>query len=298
MARSTHQGFTWEGAVGDLSEVDFTSPRISHDFIETMGIELKEGQTFSRDTIENWKVILNEASVKMMGFADPVGKTMKYGPHELEIIGVVKDFQYGSLHAPLKPAFFFYTPGRRDIVVRIAGKSPSGDSRRSTERNTLDQLQSIYQKYHPGYPFEFTFLDEDYKALYDSETRVSWLSTYFAVLAILISCLGLFGLAVFSSERRMKEIGIRKVLGSTTSGIVRLLASDLVKPVLLSVVIAIPISFVVAENWLSGFAHRIDLSWWFFATAGVLTFFLTWVTVALQTFKAARTNPVNSLKSE
>jgi putative ABC transport system permease protein len=160
----------------------------------------------------------------------------------------------------------------------------------------LEQLQTNYHKYHPGYPFEFTFLDEDYNALYASENRVSTLSTFFAMLATAISCLGLFGLAVFSSERRTKEIGIRKVLGATTSGIVQLLASDIVKPVCLSILIAIPVSYWIGESWLDGFADRIELSWWFFATAGALALVVTWLTVGLQTLKAAQANPVNSLK--
>lgn len=289
MGQSTHIGFTWDGRIGDEDKAEFPSPRISHDFIETMGIALKEGKTFPRDTADNWNVILNEAAVKMMRYSEPVGKTMKYGPHELEIIGVVKDFQYGSLHTPIKPMFLFYTPARRDIVVRVQS---------GTEKNTLEQLQGIYQKYHPGYPFEFTFVDEAYNALYASETRVSKLSTYFAILATAISCLGLFGLAVFSSERRTKEIGVRKVLGATTTSIVKLLAADLVKPVFISIAIAVPLSFFIAKSWLAGFSERIELSWWFFGTAGVMALVLTWVTVALQTLKAARTSPANSLKSE
>ncbi len=287
MAQSTHQGFTWEGDVSQASKIDFPSPRISHDFIETMGIGLVAGKTFPRDTVENWNVILNESAAKMMGFPDPVGRTMMYGPNKLNIVGVVKDFQYGSLHAPIKPMFLFYTPARRDIVVRIQPGS---------EQNTLEQLQTIYHKYHPGYPFEFTFLDEDYNALYASENRVSTLSTFFAILATAISCLGLFGLAVFSSERRTKEIGIRKVLGATTSGIVRLLAGDIVKPVFVSILIAVPVSYLIGKSWLDGFADRIELSWWFFAMAGMLALMVTWLTVGLQTFKAAQANPVNSLK--
>lgn len=289
MARSTHQGFTWDGEIGDADKIDYPSPRISHDFIETMGIEMKEGKSFPQDTVENWNVMLNESAAKLIGYADPIGRTMMYGPNELTIVGVVKDFQYGSLHTPIQPMFMFYTSGRRDIVVRLQA---------GAEKSTLEQLQSIYQKYHPGYPFEFTFVDEDYDALYASETRVSSLSTYFAIVATLISCLGVFGLAVFSSERRTKEIGIRKVLGATTANIVRLLGSDIVRPVFVAIVIAVPVSYFIGSNWLAGFAERIELSWWMFAAAGVAALAVTSITVSLQTLRAAKANPVDSLRSE
>lgn len=225
----------------------------------------------------------------MMGFADPVGRIVMYGPDPKEIIGVVKDFKYGSLHTPMEPVFFEYRPINPNIVVRLSPGSP---------QNTLEQLQTVYQKYHAEYPFEFSYLDDDYNRLYSSDVKVSKLSTCFAILATMISCLGLFGLAVFSSERRTKEIGVRKVLGASSASIVRLLANDLVKPVFISIVVAIPVSFFVAREWLSGFAYRIDLSWAFFALAALFALVLTWMTVALQTIKAARTSPVISLKSE
>ncbi|MEI9919478.1 MAG: ABC transporter permease [Bacteroidota bacterium] len=287
---SLHNGLTWEGADATVYQTMFPYPPVCHDWVETMGIELKEGRTFKKDLPnEDTKMIINETAAKMIGFEDPIGKIVMYGPDPKEIIGVVKDFKYGSLHTAMEPVFFEYRPINTNIVVRLANGSPQA---------TLEQLQIIYQKFHPGYPFEFTFLDDDYKKLYESDTKVSMLSTYFAILATLISCLGLFGLAVFSSEQRTKEIGIRKVLGATTSGIVRLLANDLVRPVFVSILIAIPVSFFAANSWLEGFAYKIELSWWFFAIAGVIAIALTWFTVALQTVKAARANPVSSLKSE
>ena len=287
---SLHTGLTWEGADASTKETLFPYPPICHDWIETMGIELKEGRTFKQGLPnEDSKMIINETAAKMMGFADPVGRIVMYGPDPKEIIGVVKDFKYGSLHTPMEPVFFEYRPINPSIVVRLAPGS---------SQNTLEQLQALYQKHHSGYPFEFSYLDDDYKRLYESDTKVSTFSTYFAVLATLISCLGLFGLAVFSSERRTKEVGIRKVLGATNSNIVRLLANDLVKPVFISIIIAIPVSFFLAQEWLRGFAYRIDLGWGFFALAAMIALLLTWVTVALQTYKAARANPVVSLKSE
>lgn len=288
--RALHNGWSWEGAPPESKSIMIPSPYVAHDYIETLGIELKEGRTFSKDLPdENKKIIINETAAKLMGFKDPVGRLIEWGTDRLEIIGVVKDFHYGSLHTELGPAFFMYTFYRRDIILRL---QPGYD------RNTLDQIQAVYQKFHPGYPFEFTFLDDDYNKLYASENRVSRLSTYFAIVATLISCLGLFGLAVFSSERRMKEIGIRKVLGATAASIVRLLADDIVRPVFIAILIAVPLSYFVARNWLSEFAYRIELSWWFFVAASVLALLVTWATVGLQTLKAANANPVDSLKSD
>jgi len=290
MNQAIHNGFSWEGQSSDLKTVGFPSPWVSHDFIETLEIPLKAGRTFSRDRQgEHLKVVVNEEAVRMMGMEDPIGKTVNWGTTVLEIIGVVKDFHYGSLHNTLQPVFFMYAPDRRNIVVKLEA---------GADQSTLEKLQEVYSKFHPGYPFEFTFLDEDYQALYDSETRVSTLSTYFAIVATLISCLGLFGLAAFTAKRRTKEIGIRKVLGATQTGNVRLLAANLTKPVLVAIAIALPASYFIGTTWLSGFAYRIELSTWMFAGAGAVALLIAWITVGVQMLKAARVSPVDSLKIE
>lgn len=290
MNQAMHTGFSWEGQATDLETISFPSPWISHGLIETLGIPLKEGRTFSADRQgEDSKVVVNEEAVKMMGMEDPVGKTINWGSARLEIIGVVKDFHYGSLHNQLQPVFFMYAPERRDIVVKLQA---------GADRNTLEKLQEVYQQFHPGYPFEFTFLDEDYQSLYDSEMRVSTLSTYFAIIATLISALGLFGLAAFTAERRTKEIGIRKVLGATPVRIVRLLAADLTRPVFVAIAIALPASYFIGTTWLSGFAYRIEPGIWMFAGAGVVALLTAWLTVGFQMLKAARVSPVDSLKFE
>ena len=179
--------------------------------------------------------------LKMMGFHNPLGKTIYYGGMEKQIVGVVKDFHYGSLHNQLDPVIFMYAPRRSDMILKIQAGS---------EGMTIERLQEVYKKFHPGFPFEFTFMDDDYQALYDSENKVSILSTYFAGLATIISCLGLFALATFSAERRTKEIGIRKLLGSSVFGIVRLLTGDFTKPVFLAIIISLPISYLIAKSWL------------------------------------------------
>jgi ABC-type antimicrobial peptide transport system permease subunit len=166
------------------------------------------------------------------------------------------------------------------------------------EKETIDNIHSVYQKFNPGYSFDYQFLDHDYQAQYEAEMRVAKLSRYFTGLAILISCLGLFGLAAFTAERRLKEIGIRKVLGSSVLGIVALLSADFTKIVLLSIMTALPISYLITKQWLDGFAFRISLEWWYFIGAGVTALIISWVTVSAQAFKAARVNPTKCLNNE
>ena len=284
-----HRGFSWDGQAPNENEMYFLSPTISYDFIETLGIEIKEGRTFSIDYAnEESKVIVNEAAVKMMRLQNPVGKTIQYGSMEKQIIGVVKDFQYGSLHSKMEPVIFMYAPRRSDIVVRVEAGS---------ERMTIDGLKKVYEKFHPGYPFDFTFMDDDYRALYDSENKVAVLSQYFAILAIIISCLGLFGLTAFTAQRREKEIGIRKILGASEFGIVSLLSGDFTKMVVTAIFIALPLSYFIVATWLENFAYRIDLEWWFFIEVGLIALIIAWLTVGVQTLKAARLNPTQCLRN-
>jgi ABC-type antimicrobial peptide transport system permease subunit len=180
-------------------------------------------------------------------------------------------------------------PTGGNILIKIKG---------GTEEETIARLTKHYQTYNPGIPFDFRFLDNEYQALYASEQKVADLSLYFAVIAILISCLGLFGLAAFTAERRIKEIGIRKILGCSELGIVRMLSSDFTKMVLIAITIALPLSYFFANQWLESFAYRIDLQWWFFVSAGLAALIIAWITVGLQTVKAARANPTESLKME
>jgi putative ABC transport system permease protein len=288
--RALHGGFSWEGQPPGVKQMQFASPEISHDFIETLNIEITEGRTFSNTYAEEeLKIIVNEAAVKMMGFSDPVGRTIQDGKQEKEIIGVVKDFQYGSLHHQTGPVFFRYSLRGSDVMVKVQSGS---------EANTIEQLREVYEKFHPGYPFEFTFLDADYQQLYSSENIVAVLSKYFAVIAIIISCLGLYGLAAFTARRRQKEIGIRKILGATEAGIVSLLSTDFTKMILIAIAIGLPVSYVMALKWLENFAYRIELEWWFFAGAGVTALLIAWITIGMQTLKAASINPAECIRNE
>ena len=282
-------GLDWK--TGDQDEaLQFSNLEVGYDFIETLGIDLVEGRTFSRSfSAEETKIVVNETAVEIMGLTDPIGKVIRLWGKEKEIIGVVQDFHYESLYEEVQPCLFQLVPGCNTILARIeAGK----------EKETIALLSSLYQQYHPAFAFEYRFLDEDYQALYAAEQRVSTLSRYFAGLAIIISCLGLFGLAAFTAERRLKEIGIRKILGADSLSIVRLLSTDFTKMVLVAIFVGLPISYWLAQQWLADFAYRIDLKWWYFISAGLIALFIAWLTVGLQTIKAARVNPVECLKDE
>jgi ABC-type antimicrobial peptide transport system permease subunit len=249
------------------------------------------GRSFSRSTpSDTSRIILNEAAIKTMGVKDPVGKKFGLWGNEYEIVGIAKDFHFKSLHEEVKPFFLRVTPNDfNKILIKIeAGK----------EEETITRIKQFYKSFNPGFAFDYNFLDAEYQALYSSEERVATLSRFFAGLTILISCLGLFGLASFTAERRLKEIGIRKVMGSSVSGIVYLLSSDFNKIVLCAIIIALPLSYFGTEAWLSNFAYRINLAWWYFPAAGLVAFAIAWLTVGVQAYKAARVNPTRCLRDE
>ncbi|MFC4870661.1 ABC transporter permease [Negadavirga shengliensis] len=282
-------GVDWEP--GDHDEkLNFSNLQVGYDFIKTLGIEMVDGRSFSREfSSERSKVILNKAAIDAMGLSDPVGKTIKVWGQEKEIIGVAGDFHYESLYEEVKPCLFQLELRSSNIMAKIKA---------GTESVTIAQLQELYHQYYSGLEFDYQFLDNDYQALYTAEKRVSILSRYFAGLTIVISCLGLFGLAAFTAERKIKEIGIRKVLGSSEWKIIKLLSGDFAKMVLLAIVIALPLSFYMTKNWLDNFAYKIDLEWWYFLGTGLLTMIIALLTVSFQSVKAALANPVESLRSE
>lgn len=283
-------GLEWEGKNPD-DKIHFEYMFADYEMMETLDMEMREGRMFSRAfTTDSAAIILNEAAIDFIGIQHPVGKYVKLWGKQREIIGVVKNFHFASLHDNIKPLFMVLDPDDTwNVIARINGEG---------QKETIGKLEELYRTYNPGFVFDYTFLDEDYQALYAAEQRVSTLSKYFAGWAILISCLGLFGLAAFTAEKRIKEIGIRKILGSSNFGIVRLLSADFTRMVLMAIVMALPISYFIAKNWLEGFAFRIDLEWWFFIGAGLVALLIAWFTVGLQTVKAARVNPTECLKDE
>ncbi|MFM9947320.1 MAG: ABC transporter permease [Saprospiraceae bacterium] len=283
-------GIEWPGK-SDKDLIDFTVRAVDFEMIETFGISIKEGRSFSKDYgAEDSKLIFNETAIKVMGLKDPVGTPVRMWGEDKTIIGVVKDFHIASLHEPIAPMVFMYRP---ENTTMIMAKIEAG-----REKETIDQLQQFYTAYNPGYVFNFKFLDDEYQALYLSEQRISKLSRYFAGLAVLISCLGLFGLAAFTAEQRTKEIGIRKVLGASVASVVGLLSKEFLKLVFIALAIATPLAWFFMQKWLSGFAYRIELEWWTFALAGLAAILIAFFTVGYQSIKAAVANPVRSLRSE
>lgn len=285
-----HSGTTGLQWGGQDSVVDFEALRVGYGLMETLGITLKEGRTFDNDfASESSKIIFNEAAIKSMGLQDPIGKTIKLWGNDKQIIGVVKNFHFESLYEEMKPFFFTLTPEPTNILVKIE---------KGKEKAALERLGEFYRSYNQGLPFDYKFLDQAYQAMYAAEARIAVLSRYFAGLAILISCLGLFGLSAFTAERRQKEIGIRKVLGASISSIMRLLSKDFVKLVLIAVLVATPIAWYLMNRWLQDFAYHVELSWWMFALASLLALAIALLTVSFQSVKAALVNPVKSLRSE
>ncbi len=284
-------GLKWEGKnPEDL--ILFEHVRVGYGLLETIGVELTMGRSFSKEFgADTTKVIFNETAINIMGMDDPLGKRIKlWDEIDLEIIGVVKDFHFQSLHENVKPLFFRLAPTETWVIMcRLQG---------GREKDALAGLQMLYEDFNPGFPFEYRFVDDEYQRLYAAEQRVSKLSRYFAGLALIISCLGLFGLAAFTGERRRKEIGIRKVLGASVPNIMILLTKDFTRLVLISLLLGLPLSFVVVKQWLGRFEYRISLLWWYFALAGAILLFISWLTVSTQAYRAAMVHPGESIKDE
>lgn len=282
--------FKWEGR--DPKEViKFQRADVSAGFIETMGIQMAAGRSFSKKfTSDTSKIIINEAGIKVMRLKNPVGKMFTLWGEDMQIIGVIKDFHFESMHQQIKPMFIRYKPtGTNRIMVKIA----SGKAKLA-----LAGLGKFNETYNPGFPLDYKFLDQDFQAQYVAETRTGLLSGYFAGLAVLISCLGLFGLAAFTAERRFKEIGIRKVLGATNLSVVYILSRDFTKPVLIGILIALPIGYIFSSIWLGSFAYKIDLQLWLFIAAGLMALFISLITVVFQAYKAANINPVQAIRAD
>ncbi|HZY82699.1 MAG TPA: ABC transporter permease [Cyclobacteriaceae bacterium] len=282
-------GVNWEP--GDRDEkMGFNNLEVGFDFIPTLGVEIVQGRNYSREFAnERAKIILNETAIKMMGLKDPVGYTIKVWGKDREIIGVVKDFHYESLYTQVKPCLIQLESGAPKIMVKLDG---------TRMQEGIEAVRRIYEQRNAGLAFEYRFLDDDYNALYASEQKVSTLSQIFAGLAILISCLGLYGLTAFTVERRMKEICVRKVFGASSVSIMRLLTSEFTWLVSLAMLIGVPVIWVLATSWLNAFAYRTSLAWWYFVAGGAVIFLITIVTVSLNMVKAAGVNPAVSLRSE
>lgn len=287
---NTVNDLQWEGKSPD-TQFPFARRLVGYGLIEMMDMKMAAGRSFSREfSAEESKIIFNEAAIDAMGLENPVGKTVELYGESLEIVGVVQDFHFESLHTNVDPLFFLLRP---DQTQKVFAKIEPGN-----EQQTIARLEEFYQEFNPGFTFTYNFLDQAYELLYNAEKRVATLSEYFAIIAILISCLGLFGLAAFTAERRQKEIGIRKVLGASVYSVVSLLSRDFLVLVSAGFIIAVPIAWFLMNEWLTSFAYRIEIGPGIFALAGGTALLIAIFTVSWQSIKAALINPVKSLRSE
>ncbi|WP_293683828.1 MULTISPECIES: ABC transporter permease [unclassified Spirosoma] len=279
----------WDGK--EQGETMFMRPMaIDNDFIPFFKMKLVEGANFTGAVADSTHFILNETAVKTARLKNPIGKKFRLWKHKGTIIGVVKDFHFASMRQKIEPAIFYYEPANLNAMyIKTTGK----DAERA-----IASAQKAWKQYNPDYPFDYAFLDDVFNRLYLSEQKTGMLFNIFAGIAILISCLGLFGLATYTAQVRTREIGVRKVLGASVSGIIQLLAKDFVKLVFIAILLATPIAWYTMSLWLEDFAYRTNVQWWVFAIAGILALAIALLTVSFQSIKAALMNPVKSLRSE
>jgi putative ABC transport system permease protein len=263
-------------------------------FIPALGMKIIAGRNFSSAIAsDSSAVILNQAAVQLFGWADPLGKQVAYPGLQAKwrgtVVGVVEDFHFESLHTQIQPLMILYQPGYQYISVRIRPEDIASSVR---------FVENAWHKFAPEQPFEFSFLDKDFDALYRSERDTGTIFAILSALTIFIACLGQLGLAAFMIEKRTKEIGVRKVLGASVPGIVGFLSKEFLKLVVIGILIACPIAYAVMESWLQDFAYRITIGWWVFLLSGSIAMLIALVTVSVQAIKAALANPVEALRYE
>ena len=284
-------GFDWKGKDPALTP-DFATIKTTHEYGKTINWVIKEGRDFSRDhSTDSSAVILNDAAVKFMGVKDPVGMEITWGPNKLHVIGVVEDVLTQSPYFPVKQAIYLLDYKSVNwINLRLNPDKSAAES--------IALVESVFKKIIPNAPFDYKFVDQEFAQKFSSEVRVGKLASIFAVLAVAISCLGLFGLASFVAEQRTKEIGIRKVLGASVSNLWAMLSKDFVILVIVACLVATPLAWYLFSDWLSHYEYRTEISWWIFAVAFGGALLVTLATVSYQAIRAAIANPVKSLKSE
>ena len=281
----------WRGKVSNQLPL-LISNAVTHDYGETIGWNLSQGRDFSRDfSSDSSAIILNESAVKLMGFKNPLGELVTASGKKYTVVGIVKDIIRQSPFVPVIPSFF--TMNYRSVNTINIKLSPS-----LSASVALSKVESIFKRYNPASPFDYSFVDKEYGRKFATVERIGKLAGFFAVLAILISCLGLFGMASFVAEQRTKEIGVRKVLGASILNVWGMLSKEFIVLVGISFIIAAPIGWYFMHAWLQGYEYRTELSWWIFAAAGAGAFAITLITVSFQAIKAALANPVKSLRSE
>jgi putative ABC transport system permease protein len=292
---SDNGGFGWEGKDPSL-DADFATIWVTHDFGKTVGWKFVQGRDFSREfATDTTGIVLNKAAVKFMGLKNPVGTIIRNAndakKRAFKVIGVIDDMLMKSPYEPVRQAIYFLD---YENVNWIELKLNPGKS----AAESVAKIEAVFKKYIPSAPFDYKFADAEFAAKFAAEDRIGTLATFFAALAIFISCLGLFGLASFVAEQRTKEIGVRKVLGASVFNLWNLLSREFVMLVIISFTIAVPLSYYFMHNWLQNYQYRTEIYWWIFAAAGASALVITLLTVSFQAIKAAIVNPVKSLRSE
>lgn len=285
-------GFEWKGKDPDLQDIIYRGA-VNYEFGKTVGWKIVEGRDFSRDfPSDSSAVILNETAVAYMGFANPVGETIQAYGRDYTVIGVVEDMVMQSIYQPNQQTVFILDRFNRQNFINVRANPQSNAT------DVIAELNRVFVKYNPETPFEYAFAEDEFAQKFDFEERIGKLVGIFSILAVIISCLGLFGLASFVAEQRTKEIGIRKVLGASIVQLWKMLSIEFIILVIISCVIAIPLSFYIMNNWLVDYEYRTTITWEVFVMAVIGAMLLTMFTVSYQAIRAARANPVTSLKAE
>jgi ABC-type antimicrobial peptide transport system permease subunit len=288
---SSSSGFGWKGKDPNQS-IDFSNVGVSYDYGKTIDWKIKEGRDFSRDfATDTSAVILNEAAVNFMNLKNPVGETVTWWDAKLTVVGVIHNMVMNNPYDEPRPTIFNLSTDEQS--VSIAKINPS-----SNAKDALTKIETVFKKFERDQLFDYKFVDEEYAKKFSSEERVGKLASFFAILAIAISCLGLFGLASFVAAQRTKEIGVRKVLGATVLGVWNLLSKDFVALVFISFLIAAPVAWYMMNSWLQSYNYRVAINWEIFLLAGLMAVAIALITVSFQAIKAALANPVKSLRTE
>jgi ABC-type antimicrobial peptide transport system, permease component len=288
---SSSSGFGWKGKDPNQS-IDFSNVGVSYDYGKTIDWKIKEGRDFSRDfATDTSAVILNEAAVNFMNLKSPVGETVTWWDAKLTVVGVIHNMVMNNPYDEPRPTIFNLSTDEQS--VSIAKINPS-----SNAKDALTKIETVFKKFERDQLFDYKFVDEEYAKKFSSEERVGKLASFFAILAIAISCLGLFGLASFVAAQRTKEIGVRKVLGATVLGVWNLLSKDFVALVFISFLIAAPVAWYMMNSWLQSYNYRVAINWEIFLLAGLMAVAIALITVSFQAIKAALANPVKSLRTE
>jgi ABC-type antimicrobial peptide transport system permease subunit len=288
---STTGGVTWDGKDPNVN-IEFTQISVGYNFASTLKLKMRYGRDFSRDfATDSLGYLVNETALKRIGYADPIGKPFTQWGKKGKIVGVLQDFHFSSLHDPIMP-----------LVVRLRDEEKFGNilirTKPGQTKQALTTIEKICKELNPNFTFNYAFSDEEYQKLYQNEQIVRKLSDSFAFLAIFISCLGLLGLAMFTAEQRVKEIGIRKVLGASLGSLFALLSREFLMLVVIALLIASPLAWWAMSKWLENYTYRTSIEWWVFALSAVVAILIALVTVSFQSAKAAMVNPVKNLRSE